>query len=187
MFEKSSISRFLSDRHAISCADRSWPSHVRCWRRRVNTASGLPAACDRSWHVLEKCDFDIFDFDNFWTGSGNENGKSGSVRARSYVPSVQRWNPHVDTTSGSRDLEPLNSRKRHFLMDVWKFAINPFPVSWPRPSGGVSCTCWYMFGPNLSEIAVGFLWEMIFWSFEPPSCFLINVIFNFSHFLIECV
>ena len=187
MFEKSSISRFLSDRHAIFCAERRWPSYVRLWRLRVNTTSGLPVACYRSWHVLEKCDFDIFDFDNFWTGSGNKIWIFFLFQARDPLSCVQWWNPRVDITSGSLRRAPLNSRKRLFLMDVWKFAINPFPVSWPRPSGGVSCTCWYMFGPNLSEIAVVFLCEMIFWSFEPPSCFLGNVTFNFSHFLIECV
>ena len=187
MFEKSSISRFLSDRHAIFCDERRWPSYVRLWRLRVNSTSCLPATCYRSWHVLTKCDFRTFDFVTLLTGSGNENQKSGSVTTPECVSGFQKWNPHVDITSGSPAIAPPNWRKRLFMMDVWKFAINPFPVSWPRPSGGVSCTCWYMFGPNLSEIAVGFLCEMIFWSFEPPSCFLGNVIFNFSHFLIECV
>ena len=41
--------------------------------------------------------------------------------------------------------------------------------------------------PNLSELAQRILWKMIFWSFEPPSCFLENVPFNFPDFLTECV
>jgi len=56
----------------------------------MNSASGLPAPCDRVGPVFEKCDFGIFDFVTLLTGSGNEIQKSGSVRARSYVPSFQK-------------------------------------------------------------------------------------------------
>jgi hypothetical protein len=187
MFDKSLISRFLSDCHAIFCDERRWPSHVRLRRLRVNTTTGLPAACYRSWHVLTICDFDIFDFDNFWTGSSNKIWIFFLFQARDPLSSIQRWNPRVDITSGSPRGAPLNLLKRLFMMDVWKFAINPFPVSWPRPSGGVCGTCWYMFVPNLVMVAVRLLCEMIFWSFEPPSCFLENVPIDFPHILIECV
>ena len=158
MFENSPMSRFLSDRHAIFCPERSWPSSVRLRRERVNTTSGLPAACDRRWPVLTKCDFDTFDFGNFLTGSGNENRKSGSVRARDHVSCVQQWNPHVDTTSGWPAIDPLNLWKRVFLTDVWKFAKNPFFVRSSRRSGGTCGTWWPIVVPNLNDVRRRLLW-----------------------------
>ena len=73
MFEKSSKSHLLFDRHSISSTERSWPSSVRLRRERANSASGLPVLCDPIWHVFTKCDFRTFDFVTLLTGSGNEN------------------------------------------------------------------------------------------------------------------
>jgi hypothetical protein len=39
----------------------------------------------------------------------------------------------------------------------------------------------------LNDVPRRLLWQMIFWSFEPRSCFLENGKFNFPVFLIECV
>ena len=108
MFEKSPKSHLLSDRHAIFSPELSWPSSVSLRRERANSASGLPVLCDPMWHVFTKCDFRTFDFVTLLTGSGNENGKSGSVTPRSCVSSFQKWNPHVDITSGSPAIAPLN-------------------------------------------------------------------------------
>ena len=101
MFEKSPKSHLLSDRHEIFCSMCHWPSSVRLWRERVNSTSGLAVECDRTCPVLTKSDFRILNFVTLLTGSGNENEKSGSVTPRSCVSSFQKWNPHVDITSGS--------------------------------------------------------------------------------------
>ena len=68
-----------------------------------------------------------------------------------------------------------NSPKIHFLSDrpeVWTVRRSMWRAT---------------IVPNLSELAQRLLWEMIFWSFEPPSCFLENVPIDFHDFLIECV
>ena len=101
MFEKSPKSHLLSDRHVIFSPELSWPSSVRLRRERANSASGLAVACDRTCPVLTKSDFRILNFVTLLTGSGNKNGKLGSVTPRSCVSSFQKWNPHVDITSGS--------------------------------------------------------------------------------------
>ena len=127
-FENSPKIGLTEYRHAIFFSEQNWPSSVRRRRDRVNTASGLRATCDRRWPVFEKCDFRFFDFEHLLTGSGNKNRKSGSVRARSYVPSFQKWNPHVDITSGAPRRPPPVLLKRLFPTDIQKFAKNPFPV-----------------------------------------------------------
>ena len=90
MFEKSSKIHFRSDRHEIFCIVRIWPSSVRLRRERMNSASGLPVLRDTVRPVFEKSENPIFNFVTLLTGSGNEIQKSGSVRARSYVPSFQK-------------------------------------------------------------------------------------------------
>jgi hypothetical protein len=179
--------RLKEYRRAIFCAEQNWPSSVRLRRERMNTTSGLWATCDRTWPLFKKCNFDFFHFVTLLTGSGNKNRKSGSVTTPEHVSSFQKWNPHVDITSGWPAIAPLNWRKRLFLTDVRKFAIIPFPVrmfwnlgSGCRPMGPIS-------PPNLNELALWLLCEMIFWSFEPPSCFLQNGKFNFAENLTECV
>ena len=101
MFAKSPKSHLLSDRHPIFSPELCWLSSVRLRRERANSASGLAVECDRTCPVLTKSDFRILNFVTLLTGSGNENGKSGSVTPRSCVSSFQKWNPHVDITSGS--------------------------------------------------------------------------------------
>ena len=128
MFEKSPKSHLLSDRHEIFCTMCHWPSSVRLWRERMNCTSGLPVLCDPMWHVFTKCDFRTFDFVTLLTGSGNENQKSGSVTTPECVSGFQKWNPHVDITSGLPRRAPLNWRKHVFMIDLWKFAKNPFLI-----------------------------------------------------------
>jgi hypothetical protein len=147
----------------------------------------LPTACDRTWPIFEKCDFDIFDFVTPLTGSGNKILTFFLFQARDLASSFQKWNPHVDITSGSpRGARPVllkrlfgpmfkNSPKIHFRSDrlpVWIF--------WRWTTRATRA-------PNLVKISRRLLCQMIFWSFRPPSCFLENGKFNFPVFLIECV
>ena len=114
MFEKSPKSHLLSDRHMIFSPEHNSPSSVRLWRERANSSSGLAVACDRRWPVFTKSDFRILNFVTLLTGSGNENEKSGSVTPRTCVSSFQKWNPHVDITSGAPRRPPPVLLKRLF-------------------------------------------------------------------------
>ena len=114
MFEKSPKKHFLSDRHVIFSPEHSWPSSVRLRRERANTTSGLAVACDRTCPVLTKSDFRILNFVTLLTGSGNRCDPVTPSSAPSPVSSFQKWNPHVDITSGSAAMTPLSWRKRLF-------------------------------------------------------------------------
>ena len=127
-FENSPKIGLTECRQAVCCSVQNWPSSVRLRRARMNTTSGLWATCDRIWPLFEKCDFDFFDFEHLLTGSRNKNRKSGSVTTPEHVSSFQKWNPHVDITSGSPAIAPPVLLKRLFPTDIWKFAKNPFPV-----------------------------------------------------------
>ena len=127
-FENSPKIRFSEYRHAIFFSEQNWPSSVRLRRDRVNTTSGLRATCDRRWALFEKSDFRIFDFEHLLTGSGNTFAKCYRPITPTMVPCVEQKKLRPDITSGSRDLEPPVLWKRVFLIDIWKFAKNPFPV-----------------------------------------------------------
>ena len=114
LFEKSPKSHLLSDRQAIFSFEHSWPSSVRLRRERANTASGWAVACDRTCPVLTKSDFRILNFVTLLTGSGNRCDHVTPNSAPSPVSSFQKWNPHVDITSGSAAMTPLSWRKRLF-------------------------------------------------------------------------
>ena len=101
MFEKSPKSHLLSDRHTIFSPELSWPSSVRLRRERANSASGLAVECDRTCPVLTKSDFRILNFVTLLTGSGNRCDPVTPSSTPSPVSSFQKWNPHVDITSGS--------------------------------------------------------------------------------------
>ena len=128
MFAKSPKIHFKPDRHEIFCPVLSWPSSVRLRRERIKSASGLPVLRDHVRPVFEKSENPIFNFVTLLTGSGNENQKSGSVTTPQCVSSFQKWNPHVDITSGAPRRAPPNWPKHVFPIDLWKFAKNPFPV-----------------------------------------------------------
>ena len=113
-FEKSPKIGLTEYRHAIFFSEQNWPSTVSLRRDLVNSASGLRATCDRSWPVFEKSDFRFFHFEHLLTGSRNKIRKSGSVTTRSHVPSFQKWNPHVDITSGAPRRPPPVLLKRLF-------------------------------------------------------------------------
>ena len=114
MFEKSPKSHLLSDRHVIFSPELSWPSSVSLRRERANSASGLVVACDRTCPVLTKSDFRILNFVTLLTGSGNRCDHATPRSTPSPVSSFQKWNPHVDITSGSAAMTPLSWRKRLF-------------------------------------------------------------------------
>ena len=114
MFEKSPKSHLLSDRHTIFSPELCWPSSVRLRRERANSASGLAVVCDRTCPVLTKSDFRILNFVTLLTGSGNRCDHVTPLSRRGIVPCVQKWNPHVDITSGSAAIARPSWRKRLF-------------------------------------------------------------------------